>query len=137
MSGGRTLLFALCAVLAVLLIACMSARAEECYMVAVERIVDGDTVVIAGERVRLMDYDAPELYRPKCEAERKLAQQATNRLSVLLGGPDTLACYHGRGKYGRPLARFWAGGFEVSEVMVSSGLGRPYQGGKREGWCGQ
>lgn len=133
--NGKTLLATLAAVLLFALVACISAQAEECYMVDVERIVDGDTVVIAGERVRLMDYDAPELRGAKCEAERKLAQQATERLWRLLGAPDVLACFYGRGKYGRPLARLWSGGYEVAEVMVTSGLGRPYQGGKRESWC--
>ncbi|MEZ5921166.1 MAG: hypothetical protein R3C60_07395 [Parvularculaceae bacterium] len=56
----------------------------------VERVVDGDTVRVAAEiwvdqtvsiSVRLKDVDAPELFRPKCPAEkaRKRAQQSLCR----------------------------------------------------------
>ena len=50
----------------------------------VERVIDGDTVKMRVAiwldqeilvSVRLADVDAPELFRPKCEAERALARE--------------------------------------------------------------
>lgn len=32
-------------------------------------IIDGDTIAIGTERVRLLNVDAPESFRPRCEAE--------------------------------------------------------------------
>src|SRR5262245_21044506 len=42
--------------------------------------LDGDTLDIAGKRIRLADIDAPELFSPKCDTERSLARKAKNRL---------------------------------------------------------
>jgi endonuclease YncB( thermonuclease family) len=47
-------------------------------------IVDGDTVKVAGVRIRLTDYDSPELFSPKCPREYALAWQAKQELEKLL-----------------------------------------------------
>ena len=39
-------------------------------------VIDGDTVRIAGVSVRLTDYDAPELFSPKCPQEYTRAAAA-------------------------------------------------------------
>jgi endonuclease YncB( thermonuclease family) len=39
-------------------------------------VIDGDTVKIAGVAIRLTDYDAPELFSPKCARERMWAEAA-------------------------------------------------------------
>lgn len=46
-------------------------------------VVDGDTVWIAGEKIRLLDIDAPEM-KGKCPAEAALAMRSRDRLVVLL-----------------------------------------------------
>lgn len=40
-------------------------------------MVDGDTAKVAGHNYRLVGYDTPETWRPKCEYERALGQAAT------------------------------------------------------------
>lgn len=136
--NGRATLFAVAAVLAILLLACLvSARAEDCYMVEASEAIDGDNLRIEGVNVRLIGLDAPELYRPKCEAERRLAEKAQKRLWVLVMGPDVLACFNGTDRYGRPLARVYAAGVDVAEILISVGYARPYDGGKRRSWCRQ
>ncbi len=111
--------------------------AEECFMVEVQQAIDGDNIRVEGVNVRIMGLDAPELYRPKCEAERVLAEKAKARLWMLTRGPDVLACFYGIDRYQRPLARVYASGVEVADILISVGLARSYDGGKREGWCGQ
>ncbi len=44
------------------------------------RGVDGDTVHIAGEKIRLATIDAPEIRGHKCDAERRLGLVAADRL---------------------------------------------------------
>ena len=40
-----------------------------------------------------------------------------------------------RGKYFRIVAIVRADGRDVAALMIERGLGRPYQGGRRAGWC--
>ncbi len=47
-------------------------------------VVDGDTIHMAGQSIRLIDIDAPEISKPHCTAEYELGQKATLRLAELL-----------------------------------------------------
>ena len=40
---------------------------------------------VAGIRIRLTDYDSPELFSPKCPRERELAWQAKRELERIIG----------------------------------------------------
>lgn len=99
----------------------------------VVRVIDGDTIVIAGgERIRLGGIDTPEL-RGKCPYEKLLARDARRRLEQLLDGSVDLRNSR-RGKY-RRVADAFKDGANVANVLIKEGLGRLYHGGKREGWC--
>ena len=52
---------------------CASAKRHTC-------IVDGDTVWLKGEKMRLSGINAPEAGNPKCRREAELAEKATRRL---------------------------------------------------------
>lgn len=95
-------------------------------------VVDGDTIWLHGEKIRLADIDAPEI-DGKCPYERELAQRATHRLSQLLSGPITLR-RQGQDKYGRTLAVVVVDGHSVGDQLVSEGLARTWSG-RREPWC--
>lgn len=101
--------------------------------------VDGDTLDLAGTRVRLTGIDAPEL-RQECmragrpwacgEAARRMLQEA------LRAGPVACAASR-RDTYGRPLAVCRVGGVNLSEHMAQQGfavayLGRAYAGAEAE-----
>lgn len=101
-------------------------------------VVDGDTV----DRIwrhRLAGYDAPEIRRPRCAAEREAGLKAKARLEELIaGGRDVrLARAQWRlDKYGRVLGRLTIDGRDVAEIAIAEGWGRPYDGrSKPEGWC--
>ena len=53
----------------------------------VTHVVDGDTLHLdcggVTHKVRLLGYDTPEVYHPKCPAEKLAGDQATVRLQVL------------------------------------------------------
>jgi micrococcal nuclease len=40
-----------------------------------------------------------------------------------------------RGKYFRILADVYVDGENLTDLLISAGHARPYDGGKREGWC--
>lgn len=97
--------------------------------------IDGDTLSCGHERVRVMGVDTPEV-AAQCEAERIKALEASFRTAVLIAGGVTLE-RHGVDRYGRRLARVWLpDGRELAAVLIAEGLGRRYNGGHREGWCG-
>ena len=91
-------------------------------------VVDGDTVWINREKIRLLDIDAPEM-QGRCPAERALAIRARDRLVELLRGRDVEIERDGTDRYGRTLARLG----DVGEQLVSEGLARRW--GDRRGWC--
>ena len=85
-------------------------------------------------RVRLADVDTP-VADGKCVEERALALRAKERLAALAGSRVRLTDIR-RGKYaGRVVADVWVDGERLADLLVAEGLGRPYDGGKRAGWC--
>ena len=101
-------------------------------------VIDGDTIELHGQTVRLVGFDTPETWKPGCDFERILGQQATDRLVELVDsgrGVDVMML-PGRDRYNRGLGRLFIGNVDVSEILTTEGLARPYEGGRREGWCG-
>jgi endonuclease YncB( thermonuclease family) len=98
-------------------------------------IMDADTIRCDQETIRLMDFDAPETYRAKCEREAAMGYEAKARLGELLRGSDLTIRRHRIDKYGRRLGRLYVDGVAVADVMTRELLARPYHGGRREPWC--
>jgi micrococcal nuclease len=96
-------------------------------------VVDGDTVWIKGEKIRLEGIDAPEPYG-RCYEELIGAAKATERLRVLLTENQFTIKRSGQDRYGRTLARIKIGDRSAGEIMMSEGLVRKWRG-KRETWC--
>lgn len=105
-------------------------------------IADGDTIHMAcpstGEvKVRLLGFDTPEVYSPRCQKELAAGRQATAILrQVLQSGPITGARFQGHDRYGRELVRLEVGGKDVARQMIASGYAVPYSGGRHPDWCG-
>lgn len=99
-------------------------------------VIDGDTLWLGGEKIRVADIDAPETHDPRCAEEQALGDQATRRLRQLLnGGAVSLeAIDRDQDKYGRKLRIVLVDGRSVGGRLVDEGLARPYAGGRRP-WC--
>lgn len=99
--------------------------------------IDGDTVRVGDEKVRLLGYDTPEIFHAECEAEARLGLLAKRRLEHLIShNVDIKLKYNGkRGKYGRLLANLLINGTNVSTILVREGYARRYSGGHRRSWC--
>lgn len=109
---------------------------------SVERVIDGDTIKVRVGvwidqeliiSVRVAGIDAPELFRPKCEAERQRARAAKVFAEKFLGDADVTLADIERGKYaGRVVARIEAGGRDLGDALVAEGLAVT---GPRGAWC--
>jgi micrococcal nuclease len=105
------------------------------------RVVDGDTVSLicpedGMQSARLLGFDTPELYGPRCMAEFVAAQKASWALRTLIQRADRLELTHrGTDQYGRALVLLQVNGVDVAREMIRAGHGRPYGGGLRGTWC--
>ena len=101
-------------------------------------VVDGDTIWLHGEKIRIADIDAPEISQPACEAERIAGTRATERLTTWLnvGAFEVHPNPDGRDtdRYGRKLRILARGGESVVEVLKAAGLATRW-GGKGKRWC--
>ncbi len=99
-------------------------------------VVDGDTLWLGGEKIRVADIDAPETHPPRCAEEARLGDAATRRLRELLnGGAVSLqAIDRDEDRYGRKLRIVRVDGASVGDRLVEEGLARRYDGGRRP-WC--
>jgi len=100
-------------------------------------VIDGDTFVFSGEKIRIADIDAPETGGAKCASEAKLGARATKRLRELLNqGPFELRNYQSRDRdqYGRKLRVVMRDGRSVGDTLITEGLARRWNG-KRNPWC--
>jgi len=108
----------------------------------VERVVDGDTVRVRvaiwidqelSVAVRVADIDAPELFRPKCIAEKQMARQAKTFVENFLGDGEVMLFGIEQGKYaGRVVARIEAHGADLGAALVAAGLAVDAHKGN---WC--
>jgi endonuclease YncB( thermonuclease family) len=102
--------------------------------IAQPTVVDGDTVKIAGVRIRLTDFDAPERYHPKCPREYARAQAAKLELEQLVPQLKLELVPCATANYGRLCARGTIDdGTLLAEHMIRKNLGAPYV--CHPGWC--
>jgi endonuclease YncB( thermonuclease family) len=99
--------------------------------------VDGDTIWLDGQKIRIADIDTPEVIEPKCASELDLGNRATDRMLELINdGPFELRAWPGRvtDPYGRKLRVLIRDGRSFGDILVSEGLARTWNG-RREPWC--
>lgn len=88
-------------------------------------VVDGDTIDIGSERIRLEGIDAPEaaqLCQRADGADWSCGRVAIKALRALIGNNDVVCDSHGNDKYGRVLAVCYADGRDLNASMVKAGL---------------
>jgi len=112
---------------------------------SVNSVYDGDTFrgeilgypAIIGNNVpiRIKGLDTPEI-RGKCTLEKQKAKAARDYLKAMLLNAQKIELTEvERGKYFRVLAYVEVDGERVDAVMIRAGHARPYEGGRRQGWC--
>lgn len=98
-------------------------------------IVDGDTGWENGVKWRALNVDTPEIDHAQCDRERRLGEQARDRLRALMAGGYTIEWAHRKGSFGRQLATVrLKDGRAAGQVLIREGLSQPWPNeGNR--WC--
>lgn len=97
-------------------------------------VIDGDTLRVGGETIRLADVHAPEIFDPECPLEEKLGRRAARRLSDLVSGrPFTMKKIGTRDvdHYGRSLRVLTRDGRSLGDTLVFEGLASKQD----RSWC--
>lgn len=103
------------------------------------KVIDGDTLEVEGETVRISNIDAPEVGDGSgCWAEAVLAARARQQLIEFVNISKSIDVEddpRGKDQYGRTLATVRLDGKDVGEAMVFAGLASKWTG-ERWNWCG-
>jgi len=100
------------------------------------QVIDGDTVRIDNEKMRLADANAPELHDPGCANELYLARQAKAALERLVAKGNVSVERRGFDRRGQMEALVRIDGVSVGSRLIELGLAKPRQGLSREReWC--
>ena len=118
----------LAAILAMFLIAATTGAALA-DITGTASIIDGDTIDIHGERIRLHGIDAPES-RQTCisnGATWPCGQSATDALASFIGGGPVRCKEQGTDRYGRTIAACTVQGEDIEAFMVLNGWALAYR----------
>lgn len=92
-------------------------------------VIDGDTIEIHGQRVRIAGIDAVESDQICWRADRRpwrCGQHAALALSELIGSRTVSCLNEGQDRYGRMLGRCFVRGTDLGMHMVSEGYAIPF-----------
>ena len=121
--GLRDLVFALC------MLVSSAAAAEPRRIVGVAAVIDGDTIEIHGERIRLFGIDAPES-RQECRrgdgVRWRCGQQAALALQDHIGRRTVTCVQDDVDRYGRSVCHCDVSGEDIGGWLVSQGWAVAY-----------
>ena len=88
------------------------------------RVIDGDTIEVSGQRIRLEGIDAPETAQHCQRAGGGVwpcGRMATEALEALVRTADVVCHRHGNDRYGRMLGVCFANGLDINAMLVRRG----------------
>ena len=93
------------------------------------RVVDGDTIVLNGEKIRFIGIDTPELKQTCMQDDKKLDCGMTAKMLLVKKiGNNTPECISvGKDVYKRTLAECFVNGESLSSFLVRSGYAFAYR----------
>ena len=115
--------------LAIALLTLAGATASAAPFSGIGRSIDGDSLMVGQQEIRLFGIDAPELTQTCTRGGQPWAcgSAAAEQLSKLIAGKQVKCEPVGADKYGRILARCTAGNTDINRIMVSSGYALAYR----------
>lgn len=112
------------------LIVFMFSQANAGGLIGIASVIDGDTIEIDGERIRLHGIDAPESKQQCINAQKSAygcGQLATQRLKGLVNGQITNCNVLDKDRYGRHVAVCFTNSLNINEQLVAEGLALAYK----------
>lgn len=107
------------------------------------RVIDGDTVALGQEHIRLLHIDAPEIHHYHCTEEWMAGLHAKAELQQLIKDKRvTIRRAKNLDPYGRTLAVLIVDNKEIGAILMADGLALPYKPGfiahreRTSHWCG-
>lgn len=125
---GRDILIAFCMILLLALVASRLQQAASETLSGPVQVIDGDSLVLADRRLRLIGIDAPE-FDQQCKINSlpsSCGRISADYLRKLVGGQEVSCRLEGQDKYGRDLAACKSGKFDLNSEMVRSGQAVAY-----------
>lgn len=100
-------------------------------------VVDGDTIWLEGEKIRLLGIDAPEIGNTAdCLKEKRIGRIATERMAAIVSSGPIELRRRGKDRYGRTLATVFVDGRDAGELLRADGLAVEYRGRATAApWC--
>jgi endonuclease YncB( thermonuclease family) len=97
-------------------------------IVGAARVIDGDSLVVAGAEIRLFGIDAPEYLQVCTRVGRpwNCGMEAADMLRTMVAGREIACRARDRDRYGRTVAVCLAGGLDLSAAMVKGGFAVAY-----------
>ena len=119
----------LVALLSVALLALLAASAYAETLTGQVRVVDGDTLVLDGNKTRLGGIDAPDNGQTCARngTNWDCGSSATEAMRLLIDRRQVRCEISGRDRYGRAIAACFAGGRDLQEELVRQGLALAYR----------
>ena len=93
------------------------------------RVIDGDTIQVAGQRIRLYGIDAPEINQlcQRKDVPWLCGAEAAKTLRELVAGSAVSCAENDRDRYGRIVAICKTNGADINAAMVLSGMALAYR----------
>ena len=93
------------------------------------RVVDGDTIVLNGEKIRFTGIDTPELKQTCMQGEQKVGCGMTAKMLLIkkIGNATPECIREGKDVYKRTLAECFVNGESLSKFLVRSGYAFAYR----------
>ncbi|MGD9742358.1 MAG: thermonuclease family protein [Dongiaceae bacterium] len=99
-------------------------------IVGIASVIEADAIEISGQRIRLLDMDAPEtqqLCQDTAGADYRCGQKAALLLSDFIGQRTVTCDGSDLDRYGRTLARCTVGGEDLGLWLIEQGWAVPYR----------
>lgn len=106
------------------------ARAQQGAISGIARIIDGDTLEVAGTKIRLFGIDAPEhgqICRDAANTGYDCGARASAQMESLIAGQAVSCLPRTTDRYGRTVAVCSVAGRDLGREMVSSGWGVAFE----------
>ena len=98
------------------------------------RVVDGDTIVVGDEHIRVHKLDAPEIRNAECSTEKALGLQAKAFVEGYLYDAEITITRTGKKTWGRSEADVYVDGVSLTDTVIAHGYGVRWSGDKHD-WC--